>query len=268
MCRVMNISRSSFYNDCHKEIRRESKRKLLLHIHRIFQESRKNYGAPRVYQQLKSDGISCGRNRVAKYMREAGMIARKRRVYKKPVSKQRIKPKANNLLNRQFNVTKKDRVWGCDVSYFWTQRGWVHLAVVMDLYSRKIIGWSMGDRLDKYLTQNALKMALDHRKPEQKLMHHSDQGAEYTNKMYQELLASKSMKVSMSRKANCYDNAVVESFFKTIKSELSKNKKFETLQQARTAIFDYIEVFYNRKRMHSTLGYMSPEQYERLNPVN
>lgn len=242
--------------------------KLLANIKRVFNESRKSYGAPRIYEQLKSEGVRAGRNRIAKLMHDERIIARKRRQYKKPISKQRIQPAAENVLNRSFNVEQINTVWASDVSYFWTRTGWVHLAVVMDLYSRKIIGWSMGNRVNKELSINALNMALKLRKLNQNILHHSDQGAEYSNKDYRKILEDNRIVLSMSRKANCYDNAVVESFFKTIKAELTRTRKFQTQDEAKSAIFEYIEVFYNRKRLHSTLGYISPVDYEQLNSVN
>ena len=268
MCKALKASRSGYYR-WQKQLEKHDGPNLLLNnIRRIFIESRKNYGSPRIYQQLKAEGIQCSRHRVARFMRDDGIIARKRRKYKKPVSKQRIQPIANNVLNREFKVKNKNSVWVCDVSYFWTRNGWVHLAIVMDLFSRKIIGWSMGKRVDKELTQSALKMALANREPDYTVLHHSDQGAEYTNKDYQALLNENQMGISMSRKANCYDNAVAESFFKTIKSELTRKQRFKTQDEAKSAIFEYIEIFYNRKRLHSTLGYLSPMEYERLNSVN
>lgn len=247
-------------NSCNQALRQE--------IQRAFKESRRNYGSPRIYQQLKSEGIQCGRHRIARFMREDGLVARKRRRYKKPVSLQRGQALADNILNRKFQVTSKNSVWACDVSYFWTQTGWLHLAIVMDLFSRRIIGWSMSAQIDKELTQNALRMALVNREPKTTLMHHSDQGKEYTNNDYQAMLKQQNMIVSMSRKANCHDNAVVESFFKTIKAELARKIKFKTPQEAKSAIFEYVEVFYNRKRIHSTLGYKSPVEFERINSVN
>jgi len=266
MCKVLKVSRSSYYR-CQKHEKKQD-RPLLNDIRRVFDESRKSYGSPRIYHQLKTEGVPCGRHRIARYMREDGIVARKRRKYKKPISKQRIQPVANNILNRKFQVNDKNSVWVCDVSYFWTQNGWVHLAIVMDLFSRKIVGWSMSNRVDKELTQHALKMALANREPDHTVLHHSDQGAEYTNKDYQALLNENQMGISMSRKANCYDNAVAESFFKTIKSELTRKQRFKTQDEAKSAIFEYIEIFYNRKRLHSTLGYLSPMEYERLNSVN
>jgi len=268
MCKVLKVSRNGYYRWQKQQKEQDSPNLLLNDIRRVFNESRRSYGSPRIYHQLKIEGIPCGRHRIARYMREEGIVARKRKKYKKPVSMQRIQPMANNILNRKFRVNEKNTVWACDVSYFWTRNGWIHLAIVMDLFSRKIIGWSMSNRIDKELTQNALKMALANREPDHAVLHHSDQGAEYSNKDYQTLLNENEMSISMSRKANCYDNAVVESFFKTIKSELSRKQRFKTPDEARSAIFEYIEIFYNRKRMHSTLGYLSPMEYERLNSVN
>jgi len=268
MCKVLEISRTGYYRWQKQRTKQDSPNFLLNNIRRVFNESRNSYGSPRIYRQLKTEGIPCGRHRIAQYMREDGIVARKRKKYKKPVSKQRIQPIAKNILNRKFQVDDKNFVWVCDVSYFWTQNGWVHLAIVMDLFSRKIVGWSMSNRVYKELTQSAFKMAIENREPNNTVLHHSDQGAEYTNKDYQSLLKKNQMNVSMSRRANCYDNAVAESFFKTIKSELTRNQKYATQDEARSAIFEYIEVFYNRKRIHSTLGYLSPVEYEQLNSIN
>ena len=269
MCRILGVSRSGYYRRSVQEnIFNPQELALRQKIQRTFKESRRNYGSPRIYRQLKSEGLRCGRHRIARFMREDGLVARKRRQYKKPVSLQRGQALADNILDRKFNVQTKDSVWACDVSYFWTQAGWLHLAIVMDLYSRRIIGWSMNTQIDKELTQDALQMALTNREPKAVVIHHSDQGKEYTNNDYQALLRQQNMVVSMSRKANCHDNAVVESFFKTIKTELARKIKFKTPQEAKSAIFEYIEVFYNRKRMHSTLGYVSPMEFERINSVN
>lgn len=268
MCKVLKVSRSGYYRWQKQQNKQDSPSLLLNDIRRVFNESRRNYGSPRIYRQLKVEGVPCGRHRIARYMREDGIVARKRRKYNKPVSKQRIQPIADNILNQKFQTNDKNSVWACDVSYFWTRSGWVHLAIVMDLFSRKIIGWSMSNRVDKELTQSALKMALANREPDHTVLHHSDRGAEYTNKDYQALLSENQMNVSMSRRANCYDNAVAESFFKTIKSELTRKQKYTTQDEAKSAIFEYIEIFYNRKRMHSTLGYLNPVEYERLNSVN
>lgn len=235
---------------------------------RVFKESKKSYGSPRIYQQLKKEGIACGRHKIAYLMQESSIIARGKRKYKKPVSIRHDRSFAENILNREFTQHNPNRAWVSDVTYFWTQSGWLHLSVVIDLYSRRVIGWSMGERVDAQLTKEALNMAIINRGLNSNLLHHSDQGAEYTNKEYQRNLKDQHIASSMSRTGNCYDNAVVESFFKTIKIELSKKRKFKTKEEARTAIFEYIEVFYNRKRLHSTLGYLSPVDFERKNLVN
>lgn len=171
-----------------------------------------------------------------------------------------------NEYKKEFKIKTMARV--SNVSYFWTRSGWLHLAIVMDLFSRKVIGWAMGGHVDKNLTTEAFKMAIINRNPKHKFIHHSDQGAEYTNNEYQNILKNHGIISSMSRSGNCYDNTVAESFFKTIKVELAKKQKFNTIEEARAAIFEYIEIFYNRKRLHSTLGYVSPVEYERRNGVN
>ena len=270
MCDVLEVSRSGYYawRTRSKSFREVANDQLREDIKRVFFESKKRYGAPRISRQLKAEGIICGRQRVARIMRREGIVARRRRRYQKPVSLQRTQPIAENILDRQFNVKGVNAVWASDVSYFWTRSGWLYLAVVMDLHSRRIIGWCMRTRIDAALTKEALEMAFINRKPQRELLHHSDQGAEYSNKEYQGLLKSHGMTCSMSRKANCYDNAVVESFFKTIKVELARQQKFQSCEEARAAIFEYIEVFYNRKRLHSTLGYRSPADYERQSTAN
>ena len=270
MCRVLKVSPSGYYewsqrDDTSKNQRRKT---VLEQVNRVYQESRKRYGSPRIYRQLKSEGLKIGRHRVAKAMQELGLVARKKRHYRRPVSERHDRSFAKNILDRQFKVLSPNRTWACDVSYFWTKSGWIHLAIVMDLYSRRIIGWAMRNQVDKELTTSALEMALLSRKPVRPLIHHSDQGAEYTNKEYQGIVKDNRMVASMSRPRECYDNAVVESFFKTIKTELVKHQTFKTREEARSAIFEYIEIFYNRRRLHSTLGYVSPVDFEKQDPVN
>ncbi|MFT5387338.1 MAG: putative transposase, partial [Candidatus Omnitrophota bacterium] len=267
LCAALGISSGGYYRWI-KPQSLDNDFRIRAEIKQVFHESQKTYGSPRIYKELKSKGINCGRNRIAKYMREDGIVARKRNRYRKPISKQRIKPIANNILNREFTVQEKNCVWASDVSYFWTSKGWIHLAVVMDLYSRKIIGWSMSNRVDKELTTTALQMALNNREPSKDLIHHLDQGAKYTNKAYQTVLKENKTVTSLSQRANYWDNAVLESFFKTIKSKLLKDQRFQTRDEARSAIFDYIEVFYNRNRIHSTLNYVSPVEYERIHSIN
>lgn len=265
MCALLEVSRSGYYAwSRHETSRREIENESLrAEIKRVFFESKRRYGSPRVHRQLILEGIACGRHRVARLMRQEELVARRRRRYHRVLSERDYRAQARNVLNREFAVKQPDRVWAADVSYFWTQKGWVHLAVVMDLCSRRIIGWSMRSKVDQSLSQAALVMAMQQRQPPKGLLHHSDQGAEYTNHAYQCLVKEHNMIVSLSRKGECHDNAVVESFFKTIKVELAKQHKFKTPEEAHSAIFEYIEIFYNRKRLHSTLGYASPVEYER-----
>lgn len=270
MARVLEVSRSGYYGWLKQTHNKKDKERICLiaHIERVFKESKRSYGSPRIYQQLRSEGVSCGRHRIAHLMRTSGIVARKKRRYKKPVTQRHDRSFAVNVLNRQFHYDAPDRAWASDVSYFWTRSGWLHLAIVMDLFSRRIIGWSMGAYVDKDLTIKAFTMAMLNRSPKHRLIHHSDQGAEYTNNEYQSVLRNYRMISSMSRAGNCYDNAVVESFFKTIKVELARKQKFNTINEARAAIFEYIEIFYNHKRLHSTLGYLSPIEFERSKGFN
>jgi len=270
MARVLEVSRSGYYGWLkQKQSNREQERIFLTeNITRVFKESKRSYGSPRIYKQLKAEGITCGRHRIAYLMKESGIIARKKRKYTKPLTERHDRSFAVNVLNRRFHCDKPNQAWVSDVSFFWTKSGWLHLAIVMDLFSRRIIGWSMSNHVDKNLTTEALSMAIIARNRKHTIIHHSDQGAEYTNHDYQNVLNVNHMISSMSRSGNCYDNAVAESFFKSIKTELTKNRKFETIKEARAAIFEYIEIFYNRKRLHSTLGYVSPVEYERRNGVN
>ena len=270
MARVLKVSRSGYYGWLKQKHAKRDKERIYLttHIERVFKESKRTYGSPRIYRQLKSEGIACGRHRIAHLMRSSGIVARKKRRYKKPVTQRHDRSFAVNVLNRQFYHNAPDQAWASDVSYFWTRSGWLHLAIVMDLFSRKIIGWSMSSCVDKNLTIQAFTMAMLNRNPKNRLIHHSDQGAEYTNSEYQSILKNHDMISSMSRTGNCYDNAVAESFFKTIKVELARKQKFNTINEARAAIFEYIEIFYNRKRLHSTLGYVSPVEFEQIKGFN
>lgn len=270
MARILGVSRSGYYAWCRPKQSVDEQKRIFLadNVMRVFKESKRSYGSPRIYRQLKSEGISCGRHKIARIMRSLAIVARKKRKYRKPVTARHDRSFAANILNRNFHYDKPNQAWVSDVSYFWTRSGWLHLAIVMDLFSRRIIGWSMSAHVDKNLTMQAVDMAIADRNPDCRLIHHSDQGAEYTNNEYQGTLKSRSIVSSMSRSGNCYDNAVAESFFKTIKTELTKNRIFETIEDARAAIFEYVEIFYNRKRLHSTLGYVSPVEFERRNAVS
>ena len=266
MCRVLNVSRSGYYawRDRSPSGRSLENEALLASIRRIHIETKKRYGAPRIYKQLQTERVPCGKNRIARLMRQEGIVPARIHRYKCATrSRQRRLLVAPNVLNRNFRVNQPNRVWAGDITCFWTGSGWLHLAVVMDLFSRRIIGWAMGNRMTEELTLGSLGMALLTRQPKHPLLHHSDQGSQYMADRFQAMLKNHQITPSMSRKGDCYDNAVLESFFKSVKAEIPWHRRFKTREEARKELFEYIEVFYNRKRLHSTLGYKSPMTYER-----
>jgi transposase InsO family protein len=265
LCRVMEVTPSGFYawRNAPPSKRQEQDALLLAQIQDIHQASRQSYGSPRIYQELREQGVVCGRHRVARLMRVHQIWARQKRRYQVTTQSKHDLAVSENVLERQFTAQAPNRRWAGDITYLWTTEGWLYLAVVLDLFSRRIIGWSMQGTLETRLVQDALSMALQARNPEPGLLHHSDRGSQYASHSYQEQLRQHGMVGSMSRRGNCWDNAVVESFFSTLKSELIRDQPYRTRAQARSAVFEYIEVWYNRKRRHSTLGYVSPEQFER-----
>lgn len=267
MCRGLEVSRSGYYawKTRSESPRAKENKQLIEQICEVHAKSRRTYGSPRIHKALQNQGIWCGRNRVARLMRINGIIAQRQLRYKRSTATKSGRIFAENLLKRQFNVDVPNRVWAGDLTCLWTGSGWLHLAVVMDLYSRRVIGWAMSRRMTEELTKSALNMALMNRRPQGELIHHSDQGSQYSSQTFRGLLTQHGIQPSMSRLGNCYDNAVVESFFKTVKIELVKERRFKTREEARTMLFEYIEVFYNRKRLHSTLGYMSPAEFEAKN---
>ncbi len=208
-------------------------------------------------------------NKASWYINRAnGIVAQRQKRYKRATSTKHGRNIADNVLDQNFKVERTNKAWASDISVFWTGSGWMHLAVVMALYSRRIIGWAMKNRMTEELTISALNMAINSRGVANGLIHHSDQGSQYASEQYQNILQARGIVRSMSRKGNCYDNAVVESFFKTIKIELARERRFKSREEAQSAIFEYIEVFYNRKRLHSGLRYLSPVAYESLNEVS
>lgn len=230
-------------------------------IRSIYTENRKVYGCPRIHAALISQGVRVGRKRVARLMRVSGIVAEPhRRMHWKRAFK--TAKGADNMVQRRFNVPEPNRVWAADMTAFWTGSGWVHLAIVMDLFSRRIVGWAMHGQMTERLVLDALNMAVLSRRPAGSLIHHSDQGSQYQSHLFRSKLKEYGIQISMSRRGNCWDNAVVESFFKTAKAELQNDARFSSREVARSELFEYIEVFYNRKRMHSTLGYLSPAQFE------
>jgi transposase InsO family protein len=265
ICRVLRVSRSGFYRwRGRKPSARQIRQQQLLEKIRIaHRENQELYGSPRVHRALLIDGQIVSRNTVAKLMRAAKIRAKTRRKFVPRTTDSRHRqPVAQNLLERDFTAEAPDRKWVADITYVPTDQGWLYLAAVLDCFSRKIIGWAMDDAMPTDLVADALKMALQQRQPEGDLIHHSDRGVQYASEDYQQLLARHGITVSMSGRGNCYDNAVMESFWATLKTELVYQKDYATHEQARQSIFEYIEVFYNRKRLHSSLGYVSPESFE------
>jgi len=266
LCSAMNVSRRGYYDWVSRpESQREiANRELLVAIKRLFYQLREVYGAPRIYHALLNEGIKCGLNRVARLMRENELVPKMTRRFRVTTDSRNSRNPAKNILDRQFNAGRPNEKWVADVTYIPTREGWLYLATVLDLYSRKIVGWSMSDRLVSKLAQKALQNAIEARQPAPGLIVHSDRGKEYYAGEYQQLLKQYGLICSMSRNGDCYDNAVMESFFHSLKAEDIHERDFKTRTEARTALFDYIEIFYNRQRLHSSIGYQSPVEYEKV----
>jgi putative transposase len=265
ICQMLEVSRSGYYAwqrrpDSDRAIRREE---LAIQIQRVHADNRRVYGSPRIYRELKAQGQNVCENTIADIMKERKIRAKtKRKFVPRTTDANHDQPVARNVLDRQFQAELPDQKWAVDITYIPTGEGWLYLAGVIDLCSRKIIGWSMADHMETSLVSQALTMALVHRQPEQGLLHHSDRGVQYASDDYRRLLQTRGMEISMSGKGDCWDNAVMESFWSTLKTELVHHEQFATHEEARAAIFEYIEVFYNRKRRHSSLDYQSPEAFE------
>jgi transposase InsO family protein len=264
MCRVLQVSRSGFYAWRKRPVAPHTltDQILTLEVTTIHRESRSRYGSPRVHAELRERGQRTGRKRVARLMQAAGLRARERRRFRCTTDSAHGMAIKGNLLARRFAVPAPNSRWVTDITYLWTLEGWLYLAVILDLFSRRVVGWALSERLERGLALNALKMALQDRQPPQGLLHHSDRGSQYASYEYQQLLAAHGLLSSMSRKGNCWDNAVAESFFATLKLELGYQRHWHTRTQARSEIFEYIELFYNRQRRHSALGYLSPDEFE------
>jgi len=268
MCSVLQISRSGYYSWQGRSESKQSQRRksLMADIREVHREKHKhNFGSPRVHDELKKKGILCSEKMVAKVMKEAGIQARSTKKFKVTTDSNHNHPVAENLLNREFDkATKPNELWVSDVTYIWTLEGWLYLTCVIDLFSRKVVGWSMASSMTKEFVMEALSMAVTQRCPDEELLHHSDRGSQYCSNDYQQMLQANGITCSMSRKGNCWDNAAMESFFATLKKELIHQERYQTRAAAKRSIFEYIEVFYNRERIHSSLGYVSPEKFERL----
>ena len=264
MCGILDVSRSGFYAWCERP---ESQRavesvRLGTLVEQVHKESRGNYGVPRMHAELRARGEKLGRHRVARLMREKDLHGRVKRRYRTTTKADARHAVAPNVLKRDFSTEQPDQVWVGDITYLWTEEGWMYLAVLIDLYSRIVVGWSMSERMPVGLTLAALEMAVGRRGPAAGLLHHSDRGSQYTATAYQARLLELGARPSMSRKGNCYDNAVAESFFHSLKTEMMDELPFHTRAEARSKVFDYIEVFFNRQRRHSTLGYVCPAEFE------
>jgi putative transposase len=265
LCRALGVSASGYYAWMGRapSARARQNDLLVLHIRAVHRASRGTYGSPRVHRQLRTEGIVSGRHRVARLMRQHRIIALRRPRFRCTTQSDPTAAAAPNVLARQFTVEAPDRVWAGDITYVWTWEGWLYLAVVVDLFSRRVLGWAADLHMRTELVVDALSMALRRRPIPAGLLHHSDRGCQYTSHRYQHLLAKHGIASSMSRVGDCYDNAVVESFFGTLKTELIDRSPWPTRQAARAAIADYIDGFYNPRRLHSHLGYLSPVDFER-----
>ena len=264
-CRVLAVSRAGYYawRDRPQSPRQTRRQVLSARIAVVHQAHRCVYGSPRISRVLKAAGEQVCENTVAACMRDSGICARKNKKFVPQTTDSRHDhPVARNLLDRQFSAARPNTKWVVDITYIPTDEGWLYLAGVLDLFSRKIVGWSMTDHLQWQLVGDALQMALTQRHPPEGLLHHSDRGVQYACDDYRKLLTDAGMDLSMSHKGDCLDNAVMESFWSTLKTELVHHERYATRAQARASIFEYIEVFYNRKRLHSALGYQSPEMFE------
>lgn len=261
----MQVARSGYYAWCRRppSPREQANQQLTQQIKTLFEESKETYGSPRIYEDLKEQQVACSQKRVARLMRLSHLKATVPKRFVVTTDSNHALPVADNLLDRQFGSETPNRKWTCDISYVWTGEGWLYLAVVLDLFSRRIVGWAMGTTLERSLVLSALAMAIANRRPQGRLLCHSDRGSQYASLDYQQALSEAGIECSMSRKGNCWDNAPTESFFATLKRECVYRHRFATRQEARTALFKYIEVWYNRKRRHSALGYLSPEAFER-----
>jgi putative transposase len=264
MSTMLHVSRNGYYKFLRSapSKRTEENKSLLGKIKRIHAESRETYGSPRVHAALKLEGESCSKKRVARIMKKAGIQAKMKKRFKVTT---KVNPKAQaapNVLNRNFTAMRPNERWVADITYIATAEGWLYVAVVLDLYSRRIVGMSMNERMTTGLVRAALEQALTHRKPSPGLVHHSDKGCQYTSHEFQQLLKTHQITVSMSGTGNCYDNAAMESFFHTLKTEHVYFEHYQTREQAKRSIFEYVEVFYNRQRLHSTLGYATPNEFE------
>ena len=267
MCRLLAVSRAGFYAWRQRPVAQRTRQDetLAAVVAAIYAENHGRYGSPRVQMELRARGQRSGRKRIARLMRVQGLRARPRRRYRTTTDSRHGLPVAPNLLARRFAVAEPNTAWVTDMTYIWTPQGWLYLAVIIDLFSRRVAGWAMSERIDRKLALDALRMALAQRRPPRGLIHPSDRGSQYASEDYQQLLAAHGIRGSMSRRGDCWNNAVAESFFASLKLELVYQVQWPSRAAARTALFEYLGLFYNRRRRHSSLGYLSPAEFEHSN---
>ena len=264
MCRVFEVSRAGYYQYVASlaSPRIAEEAKLTEQIATIYAESDARYGSPKVHKELRRQGVRVGKRRVERIMRGRGLVGVERRRHKTTTRSNPAHPVESNVLDRDFTATRPDQRWVTDITYIWTDEGWAYLAAILDLYSRRVVGWALSSSLSTDLVLNALNNALVQRDPERGLLHHSDRGCQYTSAAYRDALAKRGIVVSMSRRGNCWDNAVAESFFANLKCELVHRRRWGTRLALRAALFEYLETFYNRRRLHSALDYRTPAEVE------
>ena len=267
LCRAMGVTRGGYWSWLQRKpsARDHANTVLLSEIRKVHKAKRRVYGSPRMHDHLRKAGISGGRNRIARLMRENEIRAKQGKKFKPTTTDSKHSlPVADNILKRRFTWAQPNQAWVADITYIPTKEGWLYLATVMDLFARRIVGWAMGDRVDRHLALRALRMAIQRRQPPKGLIHHSDRGSQYASGDYQRELEKHGIVCSMSRKGNCWDNAPMESWYRTLKVELFEEEAFATRRQATAAIFEYMEVFYDRQRLHTAIGGFTPAEFEEL----
>jgi putative transposase len=267
MCKILEVSRAGYYHwlKTIPSFRYLEDQRLLEIIRYHYNKSRGTYGLPRIYAAIRKEGLKVNKKKIARLMRINKIRAKTKKKFKVTTVENTKAKASENILKGNFSSEKENRIWTSDITYIWTKQGWLYLAVIMDVYSRKIVGWSLCSSLSAELVIKALMMAILHRNPEQGIIFHSDRGSQYTSSSVREMLKSYQMTQSMSSTGNCYDNAITESFFHTIKTELTFWNSYQTREEAKRSIFEYIEIFYNRQRLHSAIGYLSPVEFEEKN---
>ena len=264
LCRVLGVTRQGYYAYAKRPLsaRVRADAELCEAIRKVFAESDDRYGSPRVLKELHRRGLKVGKRRIERAMRAMGLTPPRPRRHRKTTMRDEAHPVASNVLSRDFKAARPNQRWVTDITYVWTDEGWAYIAVILDLFSRAVVGWAIDATLATSLPLAALEQALRRRRPASGLLHHSDRGCQYTSEHYRSVLADLGVVVSMSRKGNCWDNAVAESFFATLKNELVSRRAWRTRADLHAAVFEYVEVFYNRKRLHSTLNYKTPAEVE------